>query len=233
MEATVQPLMSSRLPLLTSMLAACLVAGLPLRAGETRQAEADANQVCAQISAFPDAADPERFLSRLGTSRAGVVRDLGRLRRNLEQADAEGYGWQNVLGGPSFPEPRPGAWLLGALRMACEPQPKGMIRGTVSYRQRIALPPDARVVVTLEDVSRADAPATVLAEQTIDAAGRNVPIPYQLSFDPGRIESRHRYVVRAKIFQNDRLIWTSMTAHPVMPLENPTDLEITVERVRR
>jgi uncharacterized lipoprotein YbaY len=73
----------------------------------------------------------------------------------------------------------------------------------------------------------------VLAEQTIDAAGRNVPIPCRLRFDPGRIESRHRYVVRARISQNDRLIWTSRTAHAVMPLENPTDLEITVERVRR
>jgi hypothetical protein len=79
-------------------------------------AEAEAEQVCAQISTFPDAADPEPFLSRLGTSRAGVIRDLGRLRRNLEQADAEGYGWQNVLGGPGYPDPRPGAWLLGALR---------------------------------------------------------------------------------------------------------------------
>jgi putative lipoprotein len=73
----------------------------------------------------------------------------------------------------------------------------------------------------------------VLSEQSIEAAGRNVPIPYRLRFDPDRIESRHRYVVGAKIFQEDRMIWTSMTAHPVMPLENPTDLEITVERVRR
>jgi putative lipoprotein len=73
----------------------------------------------------------------------------------------------------------------------------------------------------------------VLSEQSIEAAGRNVPIPYRLLFDPDTIESRHRYVVRAKIFQKDRLIWTSMTAHPVMPLENPTDMVITVEWVRR
>lgn len=108
-----------------------------------------------------------------------------------------------------------------------------MISGTVTYRQRIALPADARVVVTLEDVSRADALATVLAEQTIETAGRNVPIPYRLIYDHNTIDARHRYVVRAKIFQADRLIWTSRSVHPVMPLENPDDLVITVEPVRR
>lgn len=33
------------------------------------------------------------------------------------------------------------------------------ITGTVAYRERIALPPNAVVTVTLEDVSLADAPS--------------------------------------------------------------------------
>src|SRR3990172_1248087 len=36
------------------------------------------------------------------------------------------------------------------------------VTGTASYRERIALPPDAVFEATLEDVSRADAPAEVI-----------------------------------------------------------------------
>lgn len=42
----------------------------------------------------------------------------------------------------------------------------GHIQGNVTYRERIALPDDAKVTVTLEDVSLADAPAEVLSRQT-------------------------------------------------------------------
>ena len=73
------------------------------------------------------------------------------------------------------------------------------LTGTVTYLQRIALPPDAVVTVRLLDVGLADAPSVTLAEQTIRPEGRNVPIPYALSYAPDRVDARHRYVVRAEI----------------------------------
>ena len=45
------------------------------------------------------------------------------------------------------------------------------LTGTVAYRERVALPPDALVEVTLEDVSRADAASVVLARQTLKPEG--------------------------------------------------------------
>jgi len=50
--------------------------------------------------------------------------------------------------------------------------------GTAAYRERIALPPDARLRVAISDVSLADAPATVIAETEIATAGRQGPIPF-------------------------------------------------------
>ncbi|TIV73114.1 MAG: hypothetical protein E5V93_18665, partial [Mesorhizobium sp.] len=41
------------------------------------------------------------------------------------------------------------------------------IAGEVTYRERIALPPDAVLVVELADVSLADAPAIVIAKRRI------------------------------------------------------------------
>ena len=43
----------------------------------------------------------------------------------------------------------------------------GQVTGSVTYRERIALPPTAVVQVRLVDVSRADAPAVLIAEQVI------------------------------------------------------------------
>jgi heat shock protein HslJ len=48
------------------------------------------------------------------------------------------------------------------------------LTGTISYRQRIALRPDAVVQVKLLHVSRADAPSVTIAEQEIKPAGRQV-----------------------------------------------------------
>ncbi|WP_412060707.1 YbaY family lipoprotein [Rubrivirga sp. IMCC45206] len=111
--------------------------------------------------------------------------------------------------------------------------PDAALTGTVTYRERIALAPDAVVTVRLLDVSLADAPSVTLAEQTIRAEGRNVPIPYALRYDPARIAARHRYVVRAEIRDGaGDLRWTTDTAIPVLTNGAPTDgVEIRVVQV--
>ena len=73
------------------------------------------------------------------------------------------------------------------------------LKGTVTYRERIALPPSAVVKVQLVDVSRADAPAVVLGEQVIRAEGRQVPFAFEIAYDPKRIEARFTYAVQARI----------------------------------
>ena len=188
-------------------------------------------EVCAIVTTMPDAEDTNEFLARLATARADVIADLEATRSNMMQYDAEGYGWQNIIDRPDALAPQTGAWLLGALRMACEPQAAATVTGTVTYRQRIALPPDATVIVTLEDVSRADAPSTVIGGDMIRTLGQQVPIPYSVVYDPADIVPQNRYVVRAKIFYGDDLSWTSTTAYPVIIQDNPTDVEIIVEQI--
>jgi uncharacterized lipoprotein YbaY len=207
---------------------------------ETPQLIADAHaemppsnaEVCAIVTDMPGAEDTDAFLSLLDTTRQDVVADLEAMRSNMMQYDAEGYGWQNIIDSPDGLAPRPGAWLLGALRMACEPQPAAVITGTVTYLQRIALPPDATVVVTLEDVSLADAPSIVMGGDMIRTAGLQVPIPFSIAYDPAEIIPQHRYVVRAKIFYGEDLSWTSTTAYPVITQDSPTDnVEIMVQPI--
>ncbi|MFN0038853.1 MAG: YbaY family lipoprotein [Burkholderiales bacterium] len=107
------------------------------------------------------------------------------------------------------------------------------VSGTVSYRERIALAPGSLVIVTLEDTSKADAIATVLGEARITIERNQVPISFAIDFDPGRIEPRHRYSVRARILDpQGALRWTSTQAYPVITGGHPSSVDLQVEAIR-
>ena len=114
-----------------------------------------------------------------------------------------------------------------------KPLPAARMTGTVAYRERMPLRPDYTITVRLEDVSRADAPAMVLAEQTLDTKGKAIPVPWALVYDPTRVDERMSYAVRAEIRDGqNRLQWTTTTHHPVLTRDAPRDeIEIMLERV--
>lgn len=103
----------------------------------------------------------------------------------------------------------------------------GVLTGSVMYLQRIALPEGSVISVELQDVSRADAPAEIIATQTITTTGENVPIPFELRYDPTQIESSHTYAVRAQITVDGELRWTSTERYSVLTNDNPTN-ELTI-----
>jgi putative lipoprotein len=106
------------------------------------------------------------------------------------------------------------------------------IKGEVLYRERIALPPDAVLNVQLLDVSLADAPAEVVAEQTIEPAGQ-VPIPFNLTFDATDIKSGRTYVLQARITVGDTLWFITDTRHAIDPLAAAGPQTMIVKMVRQ
>ena len=72
----------------------------------------------------------------------------------------------------------------GAAAATPQPTATASVTGTVTYREWLALPPNAVVRVALQDISLADALAIVLSEQLIVTGGRQVPIPFALDYDP-------------------------------------------------
>jgi putative lipoprotein len=97
----------------------------------------------------------------------------------------------------------------------------------------MALPADSTVTVRVEDVSRADAPAEVLGEQTIAAAGRQVPIPFELEIPGNLIQANHRYALRAEIRTGaGLLLFTTTSHHPVITEGAPTEgVDLMLQRV--
>lgn len=103
------------------------------------------------------------------------------------------------------------------------------LAGTASYRERMALPPDAVLEVTLEDVSRADAAAEVLGRTRLESPGQP-PIKFTITYDPARLIDGHRYNVRARITRADSLMFVTDTAYPVL-LPGPTgQLDLLLQR---
>ena len=111
---------------------------------------------------------------------------------------------------------------------------QSVITGTVTYRNQGALPPTAVIDVALSDVSLADAPAKVISTQRIEAQGKQMPFPYELSYDPAQIDPRHTYSVSARITDGNNLLFISDTANPVLTRDAPmTDVEIAVVAANR
>lgn len=92
------------------------------------------------------------------------------------------------------------------------------ISGEVAYRERIALPPHAVLTVRLSDVSLADAPETVVAEQKIDPAGQ-VPIRFELKLDPAVVQPKATYALQARISVDNQLWFINDQRYAVDPLK--------------
>jgi uncharacterized lipoprotein YbaY len=106
---------------------------------------------------------------------------------------------------------------------------RNLITGTVTYLVRLALPPDAIIQVQLEDVSRADAPATTIVADKILLGQRQLPIPFELKFDAAKIDAHHAYVVSARILVNDQLRFINDRTYPVFTQGNPSHVEIILK----
>lgn len=101
------------------------------------------------------------------------------------------------------------------------------------YRERIMLPPGHVLTVKVEDVSRADAPARVLAEVRQPLDGRAPPYAVTLSVPNREIDSRFEYAARAEIRDPSGVLrFTTDTRHSVLTRGAPNSVEIVMVGVR-
>ena len=108
-----------------------------------------------------------------------------------------------------------------------------VVNVTATYRERILLPPGHVLTVRVEDVSRADAPAEVLAEHREPLEGRAPPYQATLGFPRSQIDPRHTYAVRAEIRDSSgALRFTTDTRHAVLTNGAPAGAEIVMVGVR-
>jgi len=122
--------------------------------------------------------------------------------------------------------------LLAGCTANTLPKPTPAVMGHITYRERVALPPDAEVRVVLLDVSRQDAEATPVADTTIRPDGRQVPLPFVLRYDPKRIDPRHEYAVRATITSGGQPTFTTPAVVKVITGDHPSSVSLMVSPVQ-
>jgi len=103
------------------------------------------------------------------------------------------------------------------------------VKGTASYRERMALPPAAVLEATLEDISRADARAEVLGSVRVENPG-SPPFHFEIAYDPARIQAKHSYAVRARITVQGRLLFTTDQVYPVLTRGQGQEVELLLRR---
>jgi putative lipoprotein len=118
---------------------------------------------------------------------------------------------------------------LSILAHSGNPGSSGMktLEGKVWYRERMLLPPDAEILIHLEDVSRADAPADVIASTHMGPEG-GPPWHFALDYDPTLLNDRGRYAMRVRIERDGQLLFIN-TQH--VPAFENTPVNVLVSRV--
>lgn len=110
------------------------------------------------------------------------------------------------------------------------PRSSANLTGTITYRERIALPPTARVELQLVDATDENAPSPLVAERLIDEPGQ-VPIAFSLTYDPASISANHTYALRVRIRVDQDIWFASPFDVRVLTAGNPTQVELQLERV--
>lgn len=130
-----------------------------------------------------------------------------------------------------------GPALLGLVALAgagCQANgPEGIaVAGTVTWAGDATLPPGAVVSVQLRDISRADAPAPLIAVQEITSKVTK-PVAFDLAMPTKGIDPRSRLSLGVRITAGERLIYVSDTVNPV-PVAGPEGpMEVVVVPVPR
>jgi uncharacterized lipoprotein YbaY/heat shock protein HslJ/uncharacterized lipoprotein NlpE involved in copper resistance len=106
------------------------------------------------------------------------------------------------------------------------------VSGTAAYRQRIAMPPNAVLNVRVEDVSRTDTAATLLAETSEAFDDRQVPIAFQLKVPNASINPDSSYNLRANISVDRQLRFTTTRSYPILTRGAGNKLDLLLDAMQ-
>ncbi|MEI7374494.1 YbaY family lipoprotein [Dickeya chrysanthemi] len=90
------------------------------------------------------------------------------------------------------------------------------VTGTVNIRQKIALPPDSVLTVTVSDASIPDAPSKVISQRVIRTEGQQAPFQFLLPYNPADIRPDARILLSASIAINNRVTLITERVMPVV-----------------
>lgn len=129
-----------------------------------------------------------------------------------------------------IPTPAPNPNTPGAVNQAAIAQPS--VTGSVWIRQKVALPPDAVLTVTVSDATQANAPSKVIAQKAVRTNGKQAPFSFVLPFNPADVQPNSRILLSAAITIDDKLAFITDKVQPVIN-QNGTKVDLTLVPVQQ
>ncbi len=106
------------------------------------------------------------------------------------------------------------------------------VLGTVTAAQDAQLPEGATALVSLDDVSRADAPAVTINRVELQGMA-GFPFPFAVTYNPAQIDPRMDYAIQVRINdKNGDLAFINTQAYIVITRDHPSVVEVMVEDIR-
>jgi len=129
-----------------------------------------------------------------------------------------------------IPTPAPNPNTPAAVNQAAITQPN--VSGSIWIRQKVALPPDAVLTVTVSDATQANAPSKVIAQKAVRTNGKQAPFSYVLPFNPADIQPNARILLSAAITINDKVTFITDQVKPVIN-QGGTKVDLTLVPVQQ
>jgi putative lipoprotein len=131
-----------------------------------------------------------------------------------------------------------GLSLAATLLSGCASQPsasRGDLRvtGTVTYRERMMLPPHSLLHVTLTDETASGGKGLIVAEESTDLGEQGPPYAFDLRMNAGAFQASHRYSVRASISSDGHPFFASMEGTPVLTEGHSHEASLIVHRATK
>jgi putative lipoprotein len=104
------------------------------------------------------------------------------------------------------------------------------ISGTITFRERVALPKDAIVTVRLEETG--GSVGDLVSELKFSSRGKQLPIKFSMSYEDDSPRTYNRYQVVATIHSNGQLLYQTQSPVAWNPSSNQR-LDIRLTRARR
>jgi putative lipoprotein len=102
--------------------------------------------------------------------------------------------------------------------------------GTVTYLQRVSLPPDAVVHVSLFDGARDSQSRNLVNEQTVAAEGE-LPYHFAVWYKPDTLDPHHTYTLEARIDAGGHTWFKNTNEVRVITHGAPSQIELVLQMV--
>ncbi|NJO22538.1 MAG: META domain-containing protein [Sphingomonadales bacterium] len=122
------------------------------------------------------------------------------------------------------------AWALMFVASAAPFARAGVLSGEVFYRERVALPADAVLEVSLVDVTRPGGLGELVASMQV-RPNRQTPIPFEIRYGDDEVDPRRSYAVRANILADGRLLFVNARPQRVLTHGHPNSVRILMSAV--